>query len=787
MNKKISMLILAALTILLLTGLAFTEGYNREFKQNELGPVKGSMYVEDGQETAGLFSQSPCVSLPKGTYRFQLYYKAQAEGSSVAVYTDETGVLPVYAHPLPAALEEGEWTFDCHFDQDATNLRIAVDYSGNGAFSVEQASIRSQGLICTDVFAVALFLLALAGGYRWFRKGQKETETFLCPANIYLILTLAAFGVSIPILNDYVMGGGDVPYHLNRIEGIRTGLLSGQFPVRIHSGTLWGYGYGSSLFYPELLLYFPALLRLCGVTLVTAAKLYLISVNLLAGWLMYLAARRILDGSSIRGEQPVRKPGQLRPACHNARLAGLVAALLFLTAVFRLGEGYIDAAYGQFSSMAFLPLLLLGVYELLIGDERRWGYAAVGFTLVFQTHILSAVWSALLILAAALTAAKQLCSGSRLLACAKAAGLTVLLNLWFLLPMLYMMREPIRLDTLYTPFTEYAVPFSLLFKASPEIGFTTARDGMTLENVLPLTIGLSLLFSNLLLALPKCQGYHRDPAFDGMRRKARILFGWGAAMVFMASRAMPWKLLARIPAVNRFLSFTQFPWRFLAFAITFLCISGAAALVMTARESGQQAVIFALAFAVALFPMTAFLDAKNPEHVLIREAEIIASDMIAGGEYLYKDTDTDTLSRQSPGISSSSEQLLISDFQRKNGSVTFHCMTAGPRPEQNIPQDDAASYAEPSAAADTDSPLYADIPLLYYPGYRAWLDGQEIPVERSGQNLVRVILPADSQGTVEVRYKGKRSWNLAAAISAVSMAGWGVWLLKNKLIPRTFR
>ena len=208
---------------------------------------------------------------------------------------------------------------------------------------------------------------------------------------------------------------------------------------------------------------------------------------------------------------------------------------------------------------------------------------------------------------------------------------------------------------------------------------------------------------------------------------------------------------------------------------------------MTARESGQQAVIFALAFAVALFPMTAFLDAKNPEHVLIREAEIIASDMIAGGEYLYKDTDTDTLSRQSPGISSSSEQLLISDFQRKNGSVTFHCMTAGPGPEQNIPQDDAASYAEPSAAADTDSPLYADIPLLYYPGYRAWLDGQEIPVERSGQNLVRVILPADSQGTVEVRYKGKRSWNLAAAISAVSMAGWGVWLLKNKLIPRTFR
>lgn len=739
MNKKISTLIVAALAILLLSGLAFTEGYSREFKQDELGPLRSSMYVEDGEEPAGLFSEGPGVSLPKGTYRFQLSYMAQTDGSNVAIYTDETGDTPVYTHPLPAAPEGGEWTFDCHFDQDATNLRIAVDYSGNGAFSVEQASVRSRGLICTDVFAIALFFMALTGGYLFLRKRQPETGEFLCPANIYLLLTLAALGVSIPVLNDYIMGGGDVPYHLNRIEGIRSGLLSGQFPVRVHTGTLWGYGYGSSLFYPELLLYFPALLRLCGVSLVTAAKLYLISVNLLSGWLMYLAASRILDGS---------------------RLAGLVAALLFLTAIFRLGEGYIDAAYGQFSSMAFLPLLLLGIYELLIGDERHWGYAVAGFTLVFQTHILSAVWSALLILAAALLAAKRLRSPSRLLACAKAAGLTLLLNLWYLLPMLYMMREPIRLDTLSTSFTEYAVPFSLIFKASPEIGFTTTRDGMTLENVLPLTIGLALLLSNLLLILPKCQGYRREQAFDGMRKKARILFCWGAVMVFMASRAMPWKLLAGTPAIDRFLSFTQFPWRLLAFSITFLCVSGAAALVMTAKETGQQAVVFALAFAVALFPMTAFLDAKNPEHVLIREVEIIASDMIAGGEYLYEGTDVNGLSRQAAGPAAASEQLQISDFQRKNGHVSFRYSIDISVPEQNSPQNMAA--------------LYVDLPLLYYPGYRAWANGQEIPVERSEQNLIRVILPANSQGTVEIRYKGKRSWNLAAVISTASVAGWGI-------------
>lgn len=791
MNKKISTLIVTVLAILLLSGLAFTEGYSREFKQNELGPLRSSMYVEDGEEPAGPFSEGPGVSLPKGTYRFQLSYMAQTDGSNVAIYTDETGDTPVYTHPLPAAPEGGEWTFDCHLDQDATNLRIAVDYSGNGAFSVEQASVRSRGLICTDVFAIALFFMALTGGYLFLRKRQPETGEFLCPANIYLLLTLAALGVSIPVLNDYIMGGGDVPYHLNRIEGIRSGLLSGQFPVRVHTGTLWGYGYGSSLFYPELLLYFPALLRLCGVSLVTAAKLYLISVNLLSGWLMYLAASRILDGSAIRGEQAALELRQLQTVRRDARLAGLVAALLFLTAIFRLGEGYIDAAYGQFSSMAFLPLLLLGIYELLIGDERHWGYAVAGFTLVFQTHILSAVWSALLILAAALLAAKRLRSPSRLLACAKAAGLTLLLNLWYLLPMLYMMREPIRLDTLSTSFTEYAVPFSLIFKASPEIGFTTTRDGMTLENVLPLTIGLALLLSNLLLILPKCQGYRREQAFDGMRKKARTLFCWGAVMVFMTSRAMPWKLLARIPAVDRFLSFTQFPWRLLAFAITFLCVSGAAALVMTAKETRQQAVVFALAFAVTLFPMTAFLDAKNPEHVLIREVEIIASDMIAGGEYLYEGTDTSTLSRQATEPAAASEQLRVSDFQRINGHITFRYTMAASDSEQDVrPDDMAVSSSDTLTTANANPSAYVDVPLLYYPGYRAWADGQEIPVERSEQNLVRVILPDSSQGTVEVRYKGKRSWNLAAVISAATMAGWGIHAAakrRSKLIPQTYR
>lgn len=63
-----------------------------------------------------------------------------------------------------------------------------------------------------------------------------------------------------PLLNEYIIVGHDLAFHLNRIEGIKKGLLSGQFPVRIHPTHFGGYGYATPIMYPEMLLY----IRLCS-------------------------------------------------------------------------------------------------------------------------------------------------------------------------------------------------------------------------------------------------------------------------------------------------------------------------------------------------------------------------------------------------------------------------------------------------------------------------------------------------------------------------------------------
>lgn len=53
-----------------------------------------------------------------------------------------------------------------------------------------------------------------------------------------MILVCAAAFACMPLLWRGVYDGHDLLFHLNRIEGIASGLRNGQFPVRIHSSTL---------------------------------------------------------------------------------------------------------------------------------------------------------------------------------------------------------------------------------------------------------------------------------------------------------------------------------------------------------------------------------------------------------------------------------------------------------------------------------------------------------------------------------------------------------------------
>ena len=149
--------------------------------------------------------------------------------------------------------------------------------------------------------------------------------------------------------------------------GTAEALQSGQFSVRLNPCFESGYGFSSSMMYPELFLYIPAVLCIGGVSVSTAYKFLLLCINLATAGIGYYSFRRVFDSDKL----------------------GLVCALFYLVNPYRLVNMYHRAAVGEALAQVFLPLLFWGVYELVCRDYKKWWICTAAATGIIQSHILS--------------------------------------------------------------------------------------------------------------------------------------------------------------------------------------------------------------------------------------------------------------------------------------------------------------------------------------------------------------------------------------------------------------
>ena len=267
---------------------------------------------------------------------------------------------------------------------------VTVHKAGAGVFSADLCAYAAL------VGAVLTVLLALS----WDKteRGRKNRRDAM-------ILVCAAAFACMPLLWRGVYDGHDLLFHLNRIEGIASGLRNGQFPVRIHSSTLLGYGYAAPEFYPELFLYFPAALRNLGVSLSASVRVFEACINLATALACYLCVRSLM----------------------RSRRAAVGASVLYTLCIYRLVNLYTRATLGESLAMIFFPMVLLGLYEVLRRDEKRWPLLALGMTGVCMSHLLSTLFcAAFCALAAVLSVKKLFAEKRRILAILLAAGVTAL-------------------------------------------------------------------------------------------------------------------------------------------------------------------------------------------------------------------------------------------------------------------------------------------------------------------------------------------------------------------------
>lgn len=683
---------------------------------SETSRSKAVIYGDNTNEED--FIVTPKVNLPKGEYKIILKYKTDTDLNTVNISGYKISGDVMITEQLSS--QENEKVITLNLDEDVQGLKIYVHFCGQGTYIHRGLSVETTKIVNTDTIAWLLILgtLFFIIGIMIYHNPTKEKRKSVLVLVCLLGITVFA---SYPMFSNYLIRGHDILFHLTRIEGIKSGLLSGQFPVRLHTSTYYGYGYAPAIFYPELFLYFPALLRIAGVSLTGTVQIFIIFINFATAGIMYFSAYRISKIRSI----------------------GIISSMLYVLASYHLCDLYTRFALGEALAMAFIPLLIYGVYELFYNDYSKWKYVVLGATGILQSHIITTLVAIAFVGLAAVICINKILEKNRFIACIKATVFTVLVNLWFAVPLITMMREDMNVSSLARNVEDLTLYASQLFINFTMNGNSRNIIGLDMEGVMPLHIGLPILVGVALFIYLMVSNKVRDKRQENV---VVALSGFGALSAYATTNLYPWKLIVNIPLLGKASRMIQFPWRLLSFATAFLAIVAAYGVFYLVKKAETRRVLMAAVFAISVLFAAQYMDDFLNRDIYCYKGATTDKTGIGTGEYYYDGTNYFKLRERGEVVVSSSDSVLVQASERINGKLNVNYKNS------------------------SNEEQYIEVPLAYYPFYKARLDNkEELKISKGENNVVRIAIPANSGGKVKIYYQKEMLWLVADIISAIAI------------------
>ncbi|MDY6341247.1 MAG: hypothetical protein SPL54_03145 [Lachnospiraceae bacterium] len=751
--------------------------------------------MDDGQKELAV--KTPLLPLSPGAYRVDVVYSTGDSGNYLSVQSGERYLSTADKAYiiLPAGADRTESvTIRTFFSME--DLSISVHYPGNGYLFVSGVTVtRIPGfpwpfLVCgIELFAVLHILLFLWQRYGECGGGKRKILAFLLGLSV---------AVSLPIFSVYLGTGDDLEYHLLRIDALAAGLRDGQFPVRVSSYWNNGYGYGSSLYYCDFFLLFPALLRIGGLSAQSAYKQYLFAINFLTAALCWYSFRKI-----------------------GSRRSAALGTILYTFLPYRILCLYRRAAVGEYTAMAFLPLAAAGIYQIYTSRPLPQGSrlkreirvilpAALGFCGLILSHIITTFFAVIAVIIVLLIRIRKTLKPAVLKRLAGTIVLTFALCAWFAIPFADSMRNDIgtmqetQEKASIEGYGTYISQLMDLFPSAAGGNVSTEDEPAARQNGTPdivYSAGVALYGTVLWIAYGLTRRKKRaeneaieengqeDSRDNGNRREnkeaARCRFraenetvrdssgsdaagrtlgniaAWaGLICAFMSTVWFPWNsIAAAAPALNQIVRNIQFPWRILSLAGIFMVI---ATVELSEKMRGPvpaenaekvlAASLVGAALISGLFLLHDYTVSTNVRNYTGTPA--VDTTGIAGAEYLPVGTDTAIFTAQDPVPG---EGVTIETAERDGGTWQI-----------------TVSSADGSAAGGDDiseGGSCMEVPFLYYPGYigkDAKTHQRFIAVPGSG-GRARIELPEGYQGTIEIRYSERKLWRGAELLSVITV------------------
>ncbi len=662
------------------------------------------------------------VNLMPGEYEIAIAYTSPQALSLRVLAPGRQAFVTGGEATLPAAPEGGKATLSFALSGAAPGVVLC----GDALQSLEVAEIAVRAAhpprVSPDLLAYALIaggVLTLLLVLSW-----DASERGRARRRVAFALVCAALFASMPSLWGGMIAGHDLTFHLNRIEGIASALRCGQFPARIHASTLLGYGYAAPEFYPELFLYFPALLRLAGASLAACLCVFQISVNLLTAALAYFGARTLL----------------------SSRRAAVGASILYTLSVYRVANLYVRASLGESVALAFAPLLIAAMADVLLGDERRWPLLALAMIGVLLSHLLSALFFTVLCAVSALLCLPRLLREPRRLpAILKAAALTALCALWFLVPLLDYTAAGVSTDVLFDSAVNRLTPGSLLvaFSGNPAFSAMEDQDFAYHIGVVPgvaVLVGCALLAARLYAqggALRARASLECEPGRDKLSLCLLLL---GGVTLLLSTGLFPWEraVAARAP-ISRLFRQIQFPWRLAGVATPLLALAAARGYGDGRHGRAGMAALLCLSVVFCGYTTT-MIAARGARY----GADAFCDTALVQREYLFDEVYKSALHPGEISVGMGEGETL--SLEKDGTTLTARIELEG-------------------------GCAYFDVPLLYYPGYRATVNGAPATVQRAESGVLRVLnTGAVPQIELRVWYAADGKWLLAQGASLAGAA-----------------
>lgn len=549
----------------------------------------------------------------------------------------------------------------------------------------------------------------------------------------YIIILIFAIIVSIPMLNeDFNIYSDDGIQHIARLMGTTQSIEEGQIIPVIMSNFCNGFGYSWNIFYSPLTAFLPLVFSIFTHSFELILKLFIILVAFLSGIAMYEFVNKISKN----------------------RYAGLMAAMVYIFAPYRLTDTYIRVAISELTSFIFLPIVFHGMYNIFNSEEKSIKKSlllSLGATGLIITHSVIAMYTAIFCFIYLLINIKELKNKQVIKMLVVNILLILLLTSFYTIPFLehklstdYEVFKPGRMERTDSLIQNKLKPIQLIY---------TAPYSFCFEIGLVSIIGLVLT----ILAHKKIE-------------KSVKKFYWfalisGIVCVIMSLNFFPFE---KMPAI---LKMIQFTFRLLEFSSFFFAVLAGINYSLVIKNFKLRDILI-LCFVTILLLMPAYNNCvgfgkqwsedKLWPAVEVNENTGRVHAGCATFEYLpskaYENLDYIKTRENRVYVLSGSATI---EKEEKNGTkMTFNL-------------------------SNIEKNTTLELPYIYYLGYNIQIEqnGQILTLEtfESSNGFVAVNLPNTESGKITVKYTGTTIMQISYIVSIVTFVSIMVCLIVIKI------